>query len=154
MHQAIRRIKTRRPENLRSTCSTGEASTGISLDLLLGKTEKALVKERCEDRDDCDDHERGDSIELIQLRKVVQEKFEDSDAKQSETRVSHRPDRLTDPNNQKQQREQRPRDAVTHVAREVSRKLKRKRGHARPAEVIGNLDVQQQKRENGAERVK
>src|SRR6266478_3536566 len=154
MHQAIQRIKTPRPENLRSTRSTGEASTGISLDLLLGKTEKALVKERREDRDDCDDDERGDSIELIQLRKVVQEKFEDSDAKQSETRVSHRSDRLTDPNNQQQQREQRPRDAVAHVAREVSRKLKRERGHARPAEVIGNLDVQQQKRENGAERVK
>ena len=58
----------------------GEPSIGISLDLLLGKTEKALVEERREDRDDCHDDESGDSIELIQLRKIVEEKFENGDA--------------------------------------------------------------------------
>src|SRR6266566_8917897 len=141
MHRAIWRTKTPGPENLQSTGSTGEHSTGISLDLLLGKTEKALVKERREDRDDGDDDERGYSIKLIQSRKIVQEKFENGDAKQSETRISHRPRRLTDPNNQEQQGEQRPRDAVAHVARKVSGKLKRERGHPRLAEVICDLDV-------------
>src|SRR6266699_2831074 len=142
MHQAIRRTRTPRPENLRTTFLTGEPSTGISLAPLLWKTEKALVKERREDCDDCDNDERRDSIELIQLGKVVEEKFEDGGAKQSETRISHRSDCSTDANNQEQQREQRPPDAVAHVAREVSRKLKRERGHARPAEVICDLDVQ------------
>src|SRR6266566_2373713 len=131
MHRAIWRTKTPGPENLQSTGSTGEHSTGISLDLLLGKTEKALVKERREDRDDGDDDERGYSIKLIQSRKIVQEKFENGDAKQSETRISHRPRRLTDPNNQEQQGEQRPRDAVAHVARKVSGKLKREHGAER-----------------------
>ncbi len=54
-------------KNLRFTCSDGEPSIGISLDLLLRKTKKALVEERREDGDDCDDDERGDSIELIEL---------------------------------------------------------------------------------------
>ena len=54
-------------KNLRSTCSAGEPSIEISLGLLLRKTKKALVEKRREDGDDCDDDERDDSIELIEL---------------------------------------------------------------------------------------
>ena len=54
-------------KNLRSTCSAGEPSIEISLGLLLRKTKKALVEKRREDGDDCDDDERGDSVELIEL---------------------------------------------------------------------------------------
>jgi hypothetical protein len=105
------------------------------------KTEKALIKKRGQDRDDCDHYECSDSIKLIELRKIVQEKLENCDAEQSQTRIPHRPGGLTNANDQEQQRERRPRDALTHVAREVSGKLKCERRHARPAEVIGNLDV-------------
>src|SRR2546430_17162660 len=98
MREAVRQTKTPRAEDLRSTCSTREPSIRISLGLLCRKTEKALIEKRRDDRDDCDDDERGNSIKLLQLREIVQEKFEDSDAKQSQTRISHRPCGLTDSN--------------------------------------------------------
>src|SRR2546421_12031671 len=100
MREAVRRTKTSRPEDLRSVCSTCEPAIRISLGLLCRKTEKALIEKRRDDRDDCDDDERSNSIKLLQLREIVQEKFEDGDAKQSQTRISHRPCGLTDPNNQ------------------------------------------------------
>src|SRR2546429_8818346 len=98
MREAVRRTKTSRPEDLRSVCSTCEPAIRISLGLLCRKTEKALIEKRRDDRDDCADDERGNAITLLQLREIVQEKFEDGDAKQTQPLISRRPCGLTDSN--------------------------------------------------------
>ena len=41
--------------------------------------EESLIQKRREDRDNGDNDERADAIELIELRKIVEEKFYDGD---------------------------------------------------------------------------
>ena len=70
----------------------------ISLCCFLCSPEESLIQERCKNCDNRDNDERAYAIELIELRKVVEEKFYDGDAEQAETRVAHRCNFLSHPN--------------------------------------------------------
>src|SRR4029079_9268743 len=82
--------------------------------------EKPLIQKRRENGDYRDGDERADAIELIQLRKIVKEKFHDCDTKQCQTGVTRRSDSFSNSDNEQQKSEQRPCDAVAHVAREIT----------------------------------
>src|SRR2546427_5368936 len=115
---------------------------------------ESLIEERRDDRDHRDAHQRADAIKLGQLRKVVEEQLQERDAQQPERGVTCRRDPLDQTRHEQQERKQRPGDAVTHVAREVSRKLERQRGRSGFGEKVGDLDVHQQKRQHRAQGVK
>src|SRR6266480_1943220 len=115
---------------------------------------EALIEERRDDRDHRDAHQRADAVKLGQLRKVVEEQLQDRDAQQAKRGVTCRRDPLDQTRNEQQERKQRPGDAVSHVAREVSRKLERQRGRPRFGEKVGDLDVHEQKRQHCAQGVK
>src|SRR5207237_8253361 len=103
--------------------------------------EESLIQERCKNCDNGDNDKRADAIKLVELRKVMKEKFYDGGAEQAKTRVAHSWNLLADANDKHQQREQCPGDAIAHISGEISRELKRQRGRAGRAEVIGDLDV-------------
>src|SRR5437660_3600536 len=115
---------------------------------------ESLIEERRDDCDHGDAHQRADAIKLGQLRKVVEEQLQERDAQQRERGVTCRRDPLDQTRHEQQERKQRPGDAVTHVAREVSRKLERQRRRSGFGEKVGDLDVHEQKRQNRAQGVK
>src|SRR5436190_4060538 len=135
--------------NLWSRCDCGSDFVRFPRD-----AEESMIQKRCKNRDNSNDDERADAIKLIELRKVVKEKFHDGDPEQAETRVTDRCGSFAHAHYEQKQGEQRPGDAVTHVPRKISCEFKRQRGCARSAEVIGDLDVHQEEGEHGAERVK
>src|SRR5437879_2845195 len=115
---------------------------------------KSLIEERRDDRDHRDARQRADAIKLGQLRKVVEEQLQERDAQQRERGVARRRDPLDQTRNEQHERKQRPGDTVSHVAREVSRKLERQRGRSGFGEKVGDLDVHEQKRQHRAQGVK
>src|SRR2546429_5912121 len=115
---------------------------------------ESLIEERRDDCDHRDAHQRADAIKLSQLRQVVKEQLQDRDAQQAKGGVTCRRDPLDQTRNEQQERKQRPGDAVSHVAREVSRKLERQRGRSGFGEKVGDLDVHEQKRQHCAQGAK
>src|SRR5204863_4776230 len=114
---------------------------GVRFIVFRGCGKKPLIQKRRENCNYGDGEERADAIELIKLRKIVKEKFHDCDAKQCQAGVTRRRDSFSDSDNEQQKSEQRPCNAVAHVAREITGELKCQRGDARCAEVISDLDV-------------
>src|SRR5216117_3437345 len=67
-----------------------------------------------------DADERADTIKLIELRKIVEEKFHDCGSEQAETCVADRGSSFAHADNEQKQGKQGPGDAVAHIARETS----------------------------------
>ena len=112
-----------------------------------------MIGERSERRNDRDRKECADPVERTQLHKIVKEEFEQRDAEQCERSIAPGARRFPDADEQQAEREERPRDSVAHVASEMAGKLKREHALAGRAEKVGDLDVDEEERENGAEGV-
>src|SRR5205823_12463830 len=103
------------PEALRSRCDCGFDFVGFFCG-----AEKSLIQKGCDNCDNSDDDERADTIKLIELRQVVEEKFHDCGSEQAETCVADRGSSFAHADNEQKQGKQGPGDAVAHIARETS----------------------------------
>ena len=121
--------------------------------MFLRLAQETLVEERGDNRDDRDNDEGGDTIKLLELRQIVEEKLQQDHAKQDKTGVARAAGAFADSDDQQEQSEECPGNAVTHVAREVAAELKRELVGAGLGEVIGDLNVQQDEGENGSARI-
>ena len=113
---------------------------------------KTLVGEGCDDRDDRDAEERADAVERLEAREVVEEELEQRHAEERERGIAAEAEVFPEAREQQREREDRPRDGVGHVAREVPGELEHQRPRARRREEVRDLDVEEQEGEHGAER--
>src|SRR5258708_37788935 len=115
--------------------------------------QKALVGERREDGDDRHGKQCADAVKRLEPREIVKEKLEQRDTEQRDGRVARGAGLLPDAGAQEAEREERPGDGVGHVARKIAGKLQGQRLRAGRGEVVGDLDVEEQEREDDPEGV-
>src|ERR1035438_6596468 len=112
--------------------------------------QEALVGKRRQDRDHRDGEEGADAVERLEARKVVEEELEQGDAQERDGGITHAPLPLPYAGGQQAEREEGPPDGVGHVAREIAGELEGERERPGQREVVGDLDVQENEREDDA----
>src|SRR5689334_475716 len=126
----------------------GSALEQNKVSLFLRLAEETLVKERGDNGDDRDDDESGDTIELLELRQIVEEELQKDHAKQDKTGIACAAGAFANSDDQQEQGEERPGNAVSHVTRKVAAELKCELVGPGLGEIIGDLNVQQNEGEN------
>src|SRR5436309_11689097 len=122
-------IKSKREDQRRIGCDTSfevticlrsRSDARFRFVIFVRCSKKTLVQKRREDGDHGNDDKRGNPIKLFKLRKIVKEEFYKGGTEQSQAGIPHRRSAFAHTDDEEQQREQRPRHAVAHVAREIS----------------------------------
>src|SRR6266496_2689864 len=89
--------------------------------------QKPLIRDRRDDEDNRNGDERTDPIKRIKPRQIMKEKFEERHDEQCSASVTTGPQLFPKTQQQQPEREQRPGNRVSHVARKVAGEFKRER---------------------------